>query len=136
MSTGRVSQLVAIGAFFWFLAALVIHYVPVLFSGGVQTLLLFLGVIPTAWGFNRMVARLVKLKTDELLFGLTVVCVTGLVLDGIFLTWVRSLYGADTETILVGAAWLLFGVGIILTTAMLMSRPEPSADRIDPVRRE
>jgi len=52
-----------------------------------------------------------------------ILCTVGVLLDALAMVWSPELYAANPARLVGGAAWLLFGVGAILTAAMLQDRP-------------
>ena len=114
--------MVTIGAVFWFAAAVVIHIAPWLFQNDAFTLGLFAATIPLAWAFIRMAIWLARLQPQHVLPATAVTVTTGALLDGAFITCFTGLYGNNPATIMIGAAWLLWGVGLLLLLAYGMSR--------------
>ena len=51
-----------------------------------------------------------------------IMCVTGLLLDGVAISRFPSLDGSSPEHVMLGAAWLLWGVGVLLLLALIMQR--------------
>jgi hypothetical protein len=47
--------------------------------------------------------------------------------DGIALTWMPSLYGNELSEALLGAAYIIWGVGIILILAYVMDTNTPNS---------
>ena len=114
--------MVTIGATFWLVVALIIQLMPWLFKGGPVTMVLFIATIPVGWMFLRMMVWLADLSPSDYLPATAVTVATGTLLDGVFITWQRDIYGSNPEIIMIGAAWILWGIGMLLIMAMIMAR--------------
>ncbi|PAX07071.1 hypothetical protein CKY28_13555 [Sphingomonas lenta] len=124
-SPGRLSDrqaaiLVAFGLAFWLVAALFIRIAPFdVFGRDVGTILLFAATLPLAWASVRVAERIAALAPDQLLPGVALASAAAMLCDGVGLIW-WGLYGDGDR--LPGAAWLLWGVGLILFAAFLDGR--------------
>jgi hypothetical protein len=68
-----------------------------------------------------------KLGIHELLKPVVIMTFTATFLDGIALTWFRSLYSPSFEVALFGSAFILWGVGLGLLFAYLLDiRKKPN----------
>jgi len=115
-----VALYVGLGAFFWLVAALFIHWTgPELWRAGNPWLaFVFLACIPIGWIFIGVTLVLGGISRREALVPVSLMCVTGLLLDGIAISTFPSLYGASAEHVMLGAAWLLWGVGVLLALVL------------------
>jgi hypothetical protein len=113
MNKTKVILFVALGAAFWFQAAMIINLAGAsVFSEHNPWLLLFwLLVIPITWVSLLITKAISKLPYKELLKPVVVMTCTATFLDAVALTWFRQLYSESFEVALHGAAWILWGVG-------------------------
>jgi hypothetical protein len=124
-SPGRLTDrqsaiLIAFGLAFWLVAALFIQSAPLaFFDGGIGTMLLFAITVPLAWVSVEIAKRVAALAPDQTLPGVAVASAAAMLCDGIALVW-SPIYGDGDR--LPGAAWILWGVGLILSAAFLDAR--------------
>ncbi len=120
----RTLSLILLGAVLWATAMLFIRMtLPVgLFGGGSATLALF-GVTallaPVLLRLSHAMSgggEAARLPTAALL------CTTGVLLDTLVLLRAPDLYAANPARLVDAAAWRLFGVGALLTSALLQDR--------------
>src|SRR5436189_806160 len=101
----------------WFIAAMFIRLaIPLGWFAPPLTVVLFVVAVPASWLLVELVRRLAG--GADLLARVTIMCVVALLLDGLALVWLPSLYGAEGAELLPAAAWLLFGVGWIEFAAL------------------
>ena len=120
----RTLSLILLGAVLWFLAAVFIRLAMPwgLFSGGYATAILF--------GITALLAPVLLSSVHRLTAGgegprlptAAILCLVGGLLDAVAMTWSPELYASNPARLVAGAAWLLFGVGALLTSAMLQDR--------------
>lgn len=112
----------ALGVTFWLVAALLIRFLgDPLFSRGEPWLyVMFATCIPVGWYFILMCLAIGRVSRSEALVPVTIMCITGLLLDGIAISGFTDLYGASVERIMLGASWLLWGVGVLLSLGLYM----------------
>ena len=110
----------ALGVFFWFADALFIRFTGVeLFHLGSNWLIgLFLATPFAGWVLIKTCLAVTGIPEEEALSPITILCSTGLLLDGIAISQYRWLYGDTLEHVLLGAAWLLWGVGVLMLLAI------------------
>ena len=113
---------VLFGAVFWLVSALFIRFTgSLVFEFGSLWLTgLFLITIPLSWEFIWGCLKIFGYPTAKALPPVLMMCVTGMLLDGIAITNFPILYGEDNTQIMLGAAWLLWGVAVLLVVAMVM----------------
>ena len=121
----RTLSLILLGAVLWFLAAVFIRLAMPwgVFSGGYATAILF--------GLTALLAPVLVSTVHRLTGGgqaprlptAAILCLVGVLLDALAMTWSPELYASNPARLVNGAAWLLFGVGAVLTSAMLQDRP-------------
>ena len=124
MASRQIISLIALGALFWYAALLVIRFAGPfgLVSGGLVTSTLYITTPLAAIGLLWLVKRIIG--SQDVLKVAVVLCITGLLLDGLAIRWAPHWYGTG-DPVLGGAAWLLWGVGCILTVALLWQKPKP-----------
>ena len=112
--------MIAFGLAFWLVAALFICLAPFgLFDRGVGTMVLFAVTVPLAWLSVQVAKRIAALAPAQVLQGVAIASAAAMLCDGIGLVW-WSIYGEGDR--LPGAAWLLWGVGLILFAAFFDAR--------------
>ena len=116
----QVAILVAFGLAFWLVAALFIRLALFdVFNRGIGTMLLFAATVPVAWVSVQIAKRIATLAPAQILPGVAVASAAAMLCDGIGLIW-WSIYGQADR--LPGAAWLLWGVGLLLFAAFFDGR--------------
>ncbi len=118
---------VLIGVVFWFVAAMMVRFMgTVVFDPkSINLVLLFALSFPFGFGAMRVIGFLVGLRGVAFLPAVVVMTMTATFLDGIAFTW-TSLYGLPVESMVYGAAWILWGIGCILFFALLDLREQKS----------
>lgn len=116
---GQIVILAAVSILFWFLAALFIQYgVPAGAFGGAAGAALFALSVPRAWSLVWTIRRAAALRPGQLLPGVAIASAVAMLCDWVALTWFPALYGQDAEGRSLGAAWLLWGVGVSFIVAL------------------
>lgn len=115
--------LIVFGAIGWFAAALLIRFLEPfhVFDGMARVwtyLLIIPGSVPLVW-IGQSMTRHTKGQRGV---AASVFTATALLLDGLAVAWSPSLYGSSTEHVLVGAAAILWGAGVLITLGFVMSR--------------
>jgi hypothetical protein len=116
----QIAKLVALSLGFWVLATLYIRLLPNALTNPVQGSLGFVTTLPVAWLSVWLTKASARLATNQLLFGVTVVGATAMMIDGVALRWFSGLYGSDPLAVRLGAAWLLWGYGTSMAIALAM----------------
>ena len=111
-----------LGVVFWLNAVLIIRYFgESVFSQGSSLLSAFWAITIVITVVTVYILKIVsKLRFDELLKPLVIMTVTATILDGIALTWFRSIYSQSYEVALYGAATILWGAGLGLLFGYLL----------------
>ena len=127
ISNSKLATWVLIGVVFWFVAAMMVRFMgTVVFDPkSINMVLLFALSFPVGFASTRLIGFLVKLRGAAFLPAVVVMTMVATFLDGIAFTW-TSLYGLPAESMVYGAAWILWGVGCILLFALLDSREQKS----------
>ena len=125
ISNSKLAIWVLIGVVFWFVAAMMVRFMgTVVFDPkSINMVLLFALSFPVGFASTRLIGFLVKLRGAAFLPAVVVMTMVATFLDGIAFTW-TSLYGLPAESMVYGAAWILWGVGCILLFAFLDSREQ------------
>lgn len=111
----QFAMLIGFGLVFWLAAAWFIRLAPFnVFNRGVGTILLFAATVPVAWVSVGLAKHIASLTPAQRLPGVAIASATAMLCDGIGLIW-WPIYG--TADRLPGAAWLLWGVGMLLFAA-------------------
>ncbi len=124
MKKSKLLLFVALGAAFWYQAALIINFFDegVFSVGNPKLILFFFLAIPITIASMYITALICKLKMHELLKPVVVMTFTATFLDAIALVLFRKLYSDSFEVAMHGAAWILWGVGIGLLLAFYFER--------------
>ncbi len=117
----RLPVLIALGVAFWFLAAMAFRFLGpfVLVPGSTTLPLVFILTVPIAWAFVWAGITLGGARGAAVLPAVVVMSFTAMLLDGLALTFFPALYGLPTASLLIVAALLLWGVGLILVIAYI-----------------
>lgn len=119
---GQAIGLAGLGILLWFTGALFIRYgIPVGLFGGLAGIVLFALSVPLAPILISMGKRLGALRQDQLLPGIALMSAVAMLCGGIALTWFPVLYGDNPASRYLGAAWLLYDVGVNLIVALFTS---------------
>ena len=106
------------GVLLWFAAAMAIRFAPdTMFARGTAIACAFAAALPLGWLAVWATRRIASLSPAQVLPGVVIACASAMLCDGIGFTW-TSIYGADHPDLVPAAAWLLWGVAIILVIAI------------------
>jgi hypothetical protein len=124
------SRFIPLGIGFWVLGVLSIRIMAPLgaFHPGLA-LPLLVATLPVTWLAIRLGRRLLALRTDNLVYGMALLSVPALLLDGIVLSIAPAVYNAEPMQQRPAAAWLLWFVGATLATAYVIAARARSAGR-------
>jgi hypothetical protein len=113
----------ALGIFFWFLAAMFVRVTEGTgIFGGQAGIVTFIAGVPASWLIVVIVAKLARLAKHQLTSGIAIATGAATLCDGLAMTWFPSLYGNDPRWVLFGAAFILWGVGVILIVSVVLGR--------------
>jgi hypothetical protein len=125
-TTQQTVRLIVLSLALWVIATLYIRLLPNALLDPLQGALGFVTTLPAAWLSVWLAKRCGRLDAHQLMPGIAVVGAVAMMIDGIALRWLPGLYAGDETTVRLGAAWLLWGYGVSLATALAMSRrPRP-----------
>ncbi len=130
LSQFQISGLVGLGVIYWGIAAFKIRYAGhVVYANDLRRFSMYLSSIPIGYITIRFTEGLLGISSKERLTTTTIMCSTALLLDGIAYMWFPTLYenptlkqkNSSSSIVLsrMGAAWLLYGVGVCLGIALL-----------------
>jgi hypothetical protein len=120
-----------LGIAFWLNAALIIRYfgASVFTENNPWLAFFFIIAIPITLLSIWILDVISKLRFDQLFKPIVVLTITATLLDGIALTWFRSLYSQSFEVALYGAAWILWAVGWGLLFGLLLDTRKVKLDK-------
>ena len=78
MSRTQVIILIILGGVFWFLAAMLVSYVPAIFDAGWWSAVLLVGSLLGAWAFIKLVLWIVRLPDHRSLMAVSIATITAL----------------------------------------------------------
>jgi hypothetical protein len=122
LGRGQAVRLTGLGILLCFSGALFIrHGIPAGLFGGRAGIVLFALSVPLAPTLVWTGERVGALRQDQLISGVTLMSAVAVLCGGIALTWFPALYGDNPASHHLGAAWLLFDVGVNLIAALFIS---------------
>jgi hypothetical protein len=128
LSSKQLLIVCSLGVFFWLVFALVIRFGNGIgIFGGAIGVVTFLFSVPIAWFLILGIKAMAGLHTGQVMTGLGISSATAGLCDGIALTWMPSFYGNESSAALLGAAYIIWGVGIILILAYVMDAATPNS---------
>lgn len=123
LSRAQLGRLAVFAVAFWYVAVLFIRFgLDAGWYGGAPGALLFVVTVPGAWGSVWLAMRVARLGPAQVVPGTAFACAVAMLCDGVALTWAPGVYGGASARLVLGAAWLLFGVGAILVAALFTAR--------------
>lgn len=100
-----------LGAAFWFAAANAVRIGSSLgIFGQITSIVSFVVAIPISWLAVRLIIKVVDLKIEQIVPGISLGLAVATFCDGIAITWMSGLYGTEPAQIMLGAAWILWGI--------------------------
>ena len=119
----QMASLAAMGAFYWFVAALVVRWTAADWTGSeAMTALVFAMMVVATVPALLLGMKVAGVGRDRAQIAATVMTGTAALLDGVALTGFRTLYGTDQASVLSGAAAILWGVGVALVLGIVLER--------------
>ncbi len=124
MNSHKITLSVVLGAVYWLLAALFVRYFGSFFFTGHSPWLpvLYAASVPGSWLLLANARWLGRLDRSEVLESVVIMTFVAALLDGVGITFFQSLYGPSSQVVMLGAAWILWGVGCGLAIAYAMKR--------------
>ncbi len=114
MTSTQTIRAVIYGVIFWFVAAMVVHFLPTLFDRGIAQATLYAASIPISWACTWVTSMMTGVPRSRILAPTVIATITATFLDGIAMTWTPALYDGISPATQFGAAWILWGVGWLL----------------------
>jgi hypothetical protein len=124
MKKSQLSLFVFLGIIFWLNAVLIVRLCgSSVFSEGNILLGVFFVVAIVITVFTIYILKHIsRLRYDELFRPLTIMTITATLLDGIAMTWFRTLYSQSFEVSFFGSALILWAVGWGLLFGYLLDK--------------
>jgi hypothetical protein len=131
LSQFQLPGLVGLGVVFWGMAAYKVRYAGhIVYANDLRRLSMFLSTIPLGYVAIRFSEGLLAISPKERLTTTSVMCSSALLLDGIVFMWFPTLIyensilkqknpSSAVAFSRMGAAWILYGVGVCLGIALL-----------------
>jgi hypothetical protein len=132
MKKSQLILFVALGIIFWFTAAMVIRFggAKVFSENNLLLILFFVLAFPITYIFFLVTKLVSKVPYTAMLQPVVVMTLTAALLDGIALAFFRTLYAQSFEVALHGAAWILWGVGIGLLFAFILTNRNHTSNKV------
>ncbi len=126
LSKGQILMLAGIGAALWYAAGLLLHWLAGagMLHGSARAIVYAL-TVPGTMPFVLLAARLARLSPGQRLTGIAIVTTTALLIDGIVVAWFPGVYGDTAEHVLAASGAVLWGAGVGLALAALLTRSAP-----------
>lgn len=119
----RYSLFVALGILFWFEAALFVRaFGDRVFDMGIAHAMTYFAALLVCPMLVWLVALVARVPSNTMVLPTIIMTMSALLLDGVAMTLSPALYGGMNETLTYGAAWILWGAGCGLLSAMLLSK--------------
>ncbi len=129
-TASSAKRLVGLGAVFWVSGVAAIHLAaPLGVFSQAFALPLFIVTLPLVWLTVRLIHRLAG-KVAASVEVVALVCTPALCLDGLAMTWMPSLYGAQVVDQRAAAGWLLWFVGVSLALVFWQASRQKAGIRI------
>jgi len=130
MNQIQISGLIGLGVVFWGAAALKVRYAGhIFYANDLRRFSIFMAAAPIGYTAMRFSEGLLGISSKQRLTSTAIMCATALLLDGVAFMWFPTLYENpslnqknSTSSIIrsrMGAAWILWGVGVCLGIALL-----------------
>lgn len=123
LSLAQVSTLAALGAVFWFLAAMMLRaLVPMGALDGWARVLTLALVVPGTYPFVLLSRWLARLRADQIGVGIAIVTAAALLLDGVAMLWFPGLYASDPAQVVACAGAIFWGAGVAVLLGLALNR--------------
>ena len=126
----QVAILLAYGIVLWLIAAMFIRYFPGSLTSPVQGNIGFVTSILMCWLCVILGRSIAGLQRTQIIAGTSVACAAAMLLDASVLRWSSPVYSQSKDVLYLGASWLLWGYGVSLVVALIMSRPRGAASPV------
>jgi hypothetical protein len=120
LSSSTVGVSVALGAAFWFIAAMVVHFgAPAGLYSGWAKAILFVVTPAVTWVTVMILRNAARASESDLVAAVSIATAFATMLDAGAMTFTPTLYASTPEGVLGGAIWILWGVGWGLTQSFV-----------------
>ena len=121
---------VVLGVVFWFSAAMMVRLLgeAVFTPGNPILILVFIATIPLGRVFLWIAQRIGKLPDKAVFAPMVMMTQVAIMLDGIAIAWFPQLYGDTPTHVMLGAAVILWGGGVGLVIAWVISKTQITVD--------
>mmetsp|Transcript_11502 Transcript_11502/g.19710 ORF Transcript_11502/g.19710 Transcript_11502/m.19710 type:complete len:289 (-) Transcript_11502:163-1029(-) len=118
LNTKQAAYTVGWGLAFWFGGAVTCRYLgPLGIFGPWTSILSFVVAVPIIWFAVWLIIETSKLSSNQIVPAAALALASAVFCDSVCLTWARGMYGNDSEDVMLGAAWILWGGAITLPCA-------------------
>ena len=112
LSAAQVVVSMALGAIFWFIAALIVHFgTPAGLYAGWEKVILFVATPAVTWITLAILRRIARAGGGDLVAAVSIATALATMLDAGAMTFTPTLYAPTPEGVLAGSIWILWGVG-------------------------
>jgi len=119
MTTRQLVILTVYGIAFWFTAAICVKLGGSIgIFGKTASVFTFLISIFISWLSILLNIKIANLSSQQIVPGVCYGLMIATFFDSIFITWFSKLYGSEDEKIIMGAAWILWGVSFFIIFAI------------------
>jgi hypothetical protein len=125
-TANQIKILAVVAVLFWLVATATIRFVPAAVTDPVGGSVVFLLSVPLCWLCVAAVRRWAHLAPDQVVAGTAIVVATEMLMDALALRWAHVVYGNTDLVGRLAAAWLLWGYGVSLGSALVMARQTSS----------
>jgi hypothetical protein len=117
--------MVALGIFFWFVAAMAIRFLgsSVFVAGSIILPVTFFVLSPPiAWAFVWAAKIMGGIQGQAIFPAAVILSSIAMFCDGVAITFFPALYGLPSTSLVMAGAWLLWGVALIQTIAFVQAQ--------------
>ena len=118
----QILVLSAVALALWLAATACIRLWPQALQDPRMSAFSFASSIPVCWLCVIGARRWAGLKPQQLVTGTALVCAFAMLIDAFALRWAHGVYADSEQLCRLGAAWLLWGYGVSVVIALLISR--------------
>ncbi|HEV2533202.1 hypothetical protein [Phenylobacterium sp.] len=123
----QIAILTLVGLAFWAAATVSIRWSAYGLLDPTRGALMFATALPVGWLSVRATRSAARLAREQLAAGVLLAGAVAMLVDGAALRWAPQVYGDTEQLVRLGAAWLLWGYGVSLVLALIMSRAPAAA---------
>ena len=126
LSTRQVGLFTIIGVILALVFAVIIRFLgdAVFEPGSLNYAVAFVLAFAVGWAFAAGAKRFSGLSGQHLVSAVAATSAGAIIFDGTAISWFPGLYGVSGESLASVGAWLLFGVGVIISYTFLSTSPQ------------